>query len=90
MSANSEPRNEPEDVDGIPMACPKCGSTAFFQLATATVSRDIEYLQSPTGELLLVQYAWEPVDIIDTGDQNPITCTDCGHTPHEHDLTPAT
>lgn len=78
---------EPEALPGTPLACPKCGSVEFFVLATAVVSADVNLFRTHEGEIVAEQLDWEVTDqIIDDGEEYPLTCTDCGHTPRDQDL----
>lgn len=79
-----------ETLPGTPLACPKCGSVEFFVLATAVVSADVNMFRTPDGEVVAEQFDWEVTDqIIDDGEEYPLTCTDCGHTPRDRDLAGA-
>lgn len=78
---------EAESPPGAPLACPKCGSVEFFVLATAIVSADVNLFRTPEGEVLAEQFDWEVTDqVLDDGEEYPLTCTDCGHTPRDRDL----
>ena len=82
-------KEEPDGLPGTPLACPKCGSVEFFVLATAVVSADVNVFRTPEGEIVAEQFDWEVTDqIIDDGEECPLTCTDCGHTPRDRDLVP--
>lgn len=78
---------ESEALAGTSLACPKCGSVEFFVLATAVVSADVNMFRTPEGEVVAEQFGWEATDqIIDDGEEYPLTCADCGHTPRDRDL----
>jgi len=51
------------------------------------VSADVNMYRTPEGEVVAEQFDWEVTDqIIDDGEEYPLTCTDCGHTPRDRDL----
>lgn len=73
-------------MPGVPLACPKCGSVEFFILATAVVSADVNLYCTEEGEVVAEQFDWDATEIIDDGEEYPLTCTECGHTPRDQDL----